>query len=232
MPADSPRILVVDDDEDLGFLLVDLLRRNGFDASVEATGKGALRAAFARRPDLVILDLGLPDLDGLTVLERLRDLSDVPVLLLTARSRETDKVEGLSRGADDYLTKPFGNAELVARVHALLRRTPRRAKERSDTYRDLRLRIDFAAHEVVVDGRAVELTPTDWRLLAALVRHRGQVLSLDELLELAWNDPAAIGPSRVKYAVMRLRQRMGWSSADSPIEAVRGFGYRYVAADR
>lgn len=228
MGGEQRRVLVVDDDADLGFLLGDLLRRNGFDPRVEATGKGALRAAFEHRPDLVILDLGLPDLDGLTVLERLRDLSDVPILLLTARSREADKVDGLSRGADDYLTKPFGNAELVARVHALLRRAPGRTVQRSDRYRDARLEVDFAAHSVRVDGRPVELTPTDWRLLAALVRHPGQVLSPEELLELAWNDPAAIGPSRVKYAVMRLRQRLGWTSGESPIEAVRGFGYRYV----
>jgi DNA-binding response OmpR family regulator len=195
---------------------------------VETTARGALRALFERRPDLVILDLGLPDMDGLAVLERIRDLSDVPVLLLTARDRDTDKVEGLSQGAGDYLTKPFSDTELVARVHALLRRAPTQRVERASSYRDPRLEIDFTTHAVSVDGRTVELTPTDWRLLAALVRHHDQILSHDHLFEMVWNDPQRISPSRVKYAVLRLRQRLGWNDVtNSPIEAVRGFGYRY-----
>lgn len=226
--AEPRRVLVVDDDADLGFVVGDLLRRNHFDVVVETTGRGALRALFEGRPDLVILDLGLPDMDGLAVLERIRDLSDLPVLLLTARDRDTDKVEGFSQGADDYLTKPFSNAELVARVHALLRRAPAARVERASTYRDTRLEIDFTTHAVSVEGRTVELTPTDWRLLAALVRHHDQILSHDHLLEMVWNDPQGISPSRVKYAVLRLRQRLGWNDVtDSPIEAVRGFGYRY-----
>lgn len=229
MTAERRRVLVVDDDPDLGFLLGDLLRRNGFDAEVEATGRGGLRTAFEHRPDIMILDLGLPDLDGLEVLERLRDLTDLPVLLLTAREREADKVEGLTRGADDYLTKPFGNAEFVARVRALLRRSPAHRTEHPTTYSDDRLTIDFATHKTVCDGRSVVLTPTDWRLLSVLVRHRGQVLTHDELLELAWNDPQTIGPSRVKFAVLRLRQHLGWDDVGtSPIQAVRGFGYRYA----
>ncbi len=122
--AERRRILVVDDDADLAFLVGELLRRNDFEPVIEGTGRGALRAAFEHRPELVILDLGLPDLDGLEVLTRLRDMADVPVLVLTAHDRETDKVEGLTRGADDYLTKPFGNAELIARIDALLRRSP------------------------------------------------------------------------------------------------------------
>lgn len=221
-------VLVVDDDPDLGFLVGELLRRNGFRVVVEASGRAALRTLFERRPDLVILDLGLPDMDGLEVLERVRDLSDLPVLLLTARDRDTDKVEGFSQGADDYLTKPFSNAELVARVQALLRRSHAAPVDQAAVYQDALLRMDFASHTVTVDGRAVELTPTDWRLLAALVRHRGQVLSHDDLLELVWNDPRGLGPSRVKYAVMRLRQRLGWDDPDtSAVESVRGFGYRY-----
>lgn len=167
-------------------------------------------------------------MDGLAVLERIRDLSDVPVLLLTARDRDTDKVEGFSQGAEDYLTKPFSDTELVARVHALLRRAPTQRVERASSYRDPRLEIDFTTHAVSVDGRTVELTPTDWRLLAALVRHHDQILSHDHLLEMVWNDPQRISPSRVKYAVLRLRQRLGWNDVtNSPIEAVRGFGYRY-----
>jgi DNA-binding response OmpR family regulator len=233
MSGDARTVLVVDDDPDLGFLVGDLLRRNGFRTVVESSGRGGLRAAFEHRPELVILDLGLPDLDGLEVLERLRELTDVPVMLLTARDREPDKVDGLGRGADDYLTKPFGNAELVARVHALLRRSPGARQDRPTAYRDERLTMDFTTHTVTCDGRQVELTPTDWRLLSVLVRHRGQVLTHDELLELAWHDPRTVGPSRVKYAVLRLRQRLGWDDVrTSPIQAVRGFGYRYTAPGR
>lgn len=228
MASERRTILVVDDDPDLGFVVGDLLRRNDFDVIVETTGRRALRALFERRPDLVVLDLGLPDMDGLEVLARIRDLSDVPVLLLTARQRDADKVEGFGHGADDYLTKPFSNAELVARVHALLRRSTPAPAERDATYEDASLRIDFAHHTVAVDGRAVDLTPTEWRLLVALVRHRQQVLGHDDLLELVWNDPRGLGPSRVKYAVLRLRQRLGWNDlSTSPIESVRGFGYRY-----
>jgi DNA-binding response OmpR family regulator len=232
MTTEQRTVLVVDDDADLGFLVGDLLRRNRFDVVVETTGRGALRALYEQRPDLVILDLGLPDIDGLEVLERVRDLSDLPVLLLTARDRDTDKVEGFSHGADDYLTKPFSNAELVARVHALLRRAPSTPIERATTYRDARLEIDFTNHTVMVGARPVELTPTDWRLLAALVRHHDQILSHDHLLDLVWNDPQGLSPTRVKYAVLRLRQRLGWHDvADSPIEAIRGFGYRYRSHD-
>jgi DNA-binding response OmpR family regulator len=166
-------------------------------------------------------------MDGWTVLERIRELSEVPVLMLTSHGREVDKVRGLRAGADDYLTKPFGIAEFVARVQALLRRQ-RPADPLPEVFDDGSVRINFATHDVFVDGNAVELTPTEFRLLTALVRHRGQVLSPVKLLELAWSDPLGIGPDRVKYTVMRLRRKLGAETGgDSAIEAVRGFGYRY-----
>jgi DNA-binding response OmpR family regulator len=175
----------------------------------------------------VILDVGLPKMDGWTVLERIRELSEVPVLMLTARGQEADKVRGLRGGADDYLTKPFGIAEFVARVQALLRRqhVPDQLPEVFD---DGYVQVNFVTHGVRVNGALVELTPTEFRLLAALVRHPGQVLSPVKLLELAWSDPLGIGPDRVKYSVMRLRRKLGsQAGGDSAIEAVRGFGYRY-----
>ena len=181
-----------------------------------------LRDFHARRPDLVVLNIGLPSLDGWAVLERIRDMSDVPVLLLMARGHEGDKFRGLDSGADDYLTKPFGNRELAARVHALLRR-PRVQREGAESYDDGTVLIKFASHEVSVNAEQVEPTPTEFRLLGALVRHQGQTLSPEQLLELAWNDPFAVGPERVKFAVMRLRRKLGQSTAASlPIEAVRG----------
>jgi DNA-binding response OmpR family regulator len=157
---------------------------------------------------------------------RIRDLSDVPVLILTAHGNE---VRGLHGGADDCLTKPFGNCELAARVEALLRR-PRTEQARAEVYDDGRLQVRLGAREVSVGGAQVSLTPTEFRLVAALVRHPGQTLSPEQLLELAWNDPLGVGPERVKFGVMRLRRKLGQGAGEpgASIEAVRGFGYRYV----
>jgi DNA-binding response OmpR family regulator len=149
-------------------------------------------------------------------------------MLLTAHGLEVDKVRGLSLGADDYMTKPFGNSELVARVQALLRRS-RTARPEAEVYQDTLIELNFGSREVRVLGEEAALTPSEFRLLAALVRHAGQTLSADQLLEQAWNDPLRVGPERVKFAVMRLRRKLGQGEGDStPIEAIRGFGYRYV----
>ena len=223
------RVLVIEDDQDISLGIRTVLSRSGFEVASSADGKQGLRAFHVARPDLVVLDIGLPTLDGWAVLERIRDLSDVPVLILTAHDKEADKVRGLHGGADDYLTKPFGNRELAARVEALLRR-PRTEQPQAEVYDDGRLLVKFDAREVSVGGAPVTLTPTEFRLLAALIRHPGQILSPDQLLELAWNDPLGVGPERVKFGVMRLRRKLGQDPGEpgARIEAVRGFGYRYV----
>jgi DNA-binding response OmpR family regulator len=222
------RLLVVEDDPDIALALRLLLTRAGHQVAHAKDGRAGLRDAYTERPDLVILDIGLPGMDGWQVLERLRDVSDVPVLLLTAHGQESDKVRGLRGGADDYLTKPFTNAELVARVEALLRRSAGAASWADEVYDDGVLRIDPAARRTYVDGAEVRLTPTEFRLLNVLVRHVGAVLSPNQLLAQAWDDPTGIGPERVKFAVLRLRRKLGWTDPDaSPIESVRGFGYRY-----
>jgi DNA-binding response OmpR family regulator len=222
------KVLVIEDDADIALGITTVLSRNGFEVTTAADGRQGLRTLHAAPPDLVVLDIGLPEMDGWTVLERIRDLSDVPVLILSARGMEADKVRGLRAGADDYLTKPFGNNEFVARVQALLRRRQQDTHALPDVYDDGRVRVNFASHEVIVDGAPVGLTATEYRLLAALIRHRGQILSPVKLLDLAWSDPFGVGPDRVKYTVMRLRRKLGAETgADSPIEAVRGFGYRY-----
>jgi DNA-binding response OmpR family regulator len=222
------RVLVIEDDADIGLSITTVLSRNGFQVTTVSDGRQGLRTLHAAPPDLVVLDIGLPEMDGWTVLERIRDLSEVPVLILSARGMEADKVRGLRGGADDYLTKPFGNNEFVARVQALLRRKQQDTQALPDVYDDGTVRVNFASHEVIVDGTPVGLTATEYRLLAALIRHRGQILSPVKLLDLAWSDPFGVGPDRVKYTVMRLRRKLGADTgADSPIEAVRGFGYRY-----
>jgi DNA-binding response OmpR family regulator len=224
----TERVLVIEDDPDIGLGIKTVLGKNGFDVTAVANGREGLRAFHDATPDVVILDIGLPEMDGWTVLERMRDLSDIPVLILTAYSQEADKVRGLRGGADDYLTKPFGNAELVARVQALVRRNHLVGQPPPEVYDDGIVEVNFATHQVIVEGEPVGLTPTEYRLLAALVKHRGQILSPVKLLELAWSDPFGVGPDRVKYSVMRLRRKLGTDGGpDDPIEAVRGFGYRY-----
>jgi DNA-binding response OmpR family regulator len=224
----TARILVIEDDKDIALAVRTVLQRGGYEVIDAASGKAGLRSFHASRPACVLLDVGLPDLDGWTVLERVRDISEVPVLLLTAHGLESEKVRGLRAGADDYLTKPFGNNELVARVQALLRRCAP-GEPADEVYEDGRLQVQFASHQVQVDGEPVTLTPTEYRLLTALIRHPGQALSAGQLVEQAWNDPLQVGPERVKFSVMRLRRKLGQrGDASQPIEAVRGFGYRYV----
>ena len=227
----NDRVLVIEDEPDIALGIRTVLERSGFTVTATANGRGGLRAFHSQHPDIVVLDVGLPEMDGWTVLDRIREMSEVPVLMLTAHGQEADKVRGLRAGADDYLTKPFGQGEFVARVQALLRRSAGADKQVAEVFDDGTVRVNFAAHEVAVAGAPVELTATEYRLLAVLVRHRGQVLSPAKLLELVWSDPLGIGPDRVKYSVMRLRRKLGDAAgAESLIEAVRGFGYRYRTA--
>ena len=235
--------LVIEDEPDIACAIRAVLESGGLEVLTAADGRSGLRSFHAGRPAVVLLDIGLPVLDGWAVLDRIRELSDVPVLILTSHSLEAEKVRGLRAGADDFVTKPFSNAELLARVQALLRRgrlapdpagqgrnggVPNsRGPAPGEVYDDGLIRVAFSGSEVSVADRPVRLTPTEFRLLAALVRHPNQVLSPDQLLAQAWQDPAGVGPDRVKFAVMRLRRKLGPEGADSRIEAVRGFGYRY-----
>jgi DNA-binding response OmpR family regulator len=228
--AARPRVLVVDDEEDIRVLLRELLERAGFGVDEAADGRTALRRFHASPPSLVILDVAMPELDGYQTLERIRDLSDAPVLMLTARTQELEKVRGLTAGADDYVAKPFGRQELLARVQALLRRSGGRS-EVLEAYADGFLEVDFAQRRVAVRGSEVRLTPLEFKLLAAFVRNQGQVLSRDRLLELVWGDPYGVSGDQVKLYVGYLRKKLlPEEPTDVPIETVRGFGYRYRAA--
>jgi DNA-binding response OmpR family regulator len=226
-----PRILVVDDDDDIRGLVRTLLERTGAEVKEAGNGRDGLREFHAWRPDLVVLDVSMPELDGWNVLERIRDMSEVPVLMLTARGDELERVRGLQAGADDYVVKPFGKQELVARVQALIRRAQRgAAQEESDSYADTYLTIDWAQARVSVGEREVQLTPLEFRLLSTFVRHPRQVLSRDQLLELVWGDAFGVGGDQVKLYVGYLRRKLDPATPDSvPIETVRGFGYRYKA---
>jgi DNA-binding response OmpR family regulator len=220
-------VLVVDDDGDIRGLLRELLGRAGYDVVESPNGRDGLRALYGSAPDLVLLDVSMPEMDGWQTLERIRDVSDVPVIMLTARAAELEKVRGLKAGADDYVTKPFGRQELLARVEAHLRRSGERV-EQPGTYADGLVAIDFAQREVTVAGQKVALTPLEFKLLATFVRHPNQVLSHDQLLELVWGDTLTGSRARTKLYVGYLRQKLAVAdSGESPIETVRGFGYRY-----
>jgi DNA-binding response OmpR family regulator len=223
------RILVVDDETDIRTLVRVLLERSGHAVVEAADGNEALRVFYAEQPELVLLDVSLPGLDGFATLQRIRDLSDVPVVMLTARADELDKVRGLRAGADDYVTKPFGRQELLARVETHLRR--KSGGETSERYEDDFLTIDFAQRSVVAGGRPVELTPLEFGLLAVFVRNPNQVLSQDQLLELVWGGTRGSAREQVKLYVGYLRRKVGTDAAgESPIETRRGFGYCYRTA--
>ncbi|MGH2910854.1 MAG: response regulator transcription factor [Solirubrobacteraceae bacterium] len=221
------RILVVDDDPITRELLRSVLERAGHDVREAVDGRTGLRDLYAATPDLVILDVEMPELDGWATLERIRDLSDVPVLMLTARETELERVRGLKGGADDYVVKPFGHQELTARVQALLRRAGPRAEEQQ-TYADSLVKIDYAQRAVSYNEGEVTLTPLEFKLLTTFVRNPNQVLSRDQLLELVWGDSIGISPQQVKLYVGYLRHKLDPVAPEStPIETVRGFGYRY-----
>jgi DNA-binding response OmpR family regulator len=222
------RVLLIDDDEGVRTMVRRLFERNEAEVIEASTGEEGLKALYGTRPDLVLLDIAMPGLDGWRVLNRIRELTDVPVLMLTASDRELEKVRALRAGADDYVTKPFGLQELLARSEALVRR--RRAKEEAPSkYADGLVEIDFQTADARAAGKPLNLTPLELRLLTAFIRNPNQVLSPDQLLAMAWGD-SGFARERVKIYVGYLRSKFRDAGvADVPVETVRGFGYRYRA---
>ena len=225
------KVLVIDDDDDIRGLVVTLLDRAGITTHDAPNGRDGLREFHSWRPDLVILDVSMPELDGWNVLDRIRDMSEVPVLMLTARGDELERVRGLQAGADDYVVKPFGKQELVARVQALLRRAAQGTPtEEQESYADAYLSIDWGQRRVTVGDREVQLTPLEFRLLSTFVRNPRLVLSRDQLLELVWGDAYGVGGDQVKLYIGYLRRKLEPEEPDNvTIETVRGFGCRYKA---
>lgn len=222
-------VLIVDDEPSVHDVVRAYLEREGFLVLSAANGQEALRLAHERRPALIVLDLMLPDLSGEEVVRDVRRYSDVPILMLTARSAEDDRVAGLELGADDYLTKPFSARELVARVKAVLRRAPERDAPLLELIRldDGALVVDAALHEVTVRGRPVELTPSEFRLLVALARHPGRVYSRLELVERLQGHDFAGYERTIDAHVKNLRRKLGDDSRKPRwIVTVQGFGYK------
>jgi two-component system KDP operon response regulator KdpE len=228
MNPSPPRILVVDDDTNLVRLLTESLEEAGYIVHAAPNGKEGLRQLYQLRPDLLILDLMMPQMDGWETLTRVREMSDVPVLMLTARDAESDRLRGFELGVDDYVTKPFSLAELNARVRALLARS---AKGRAESTQPPLVVgepvVDFGARRVLKGGRPLSLTPTEYRLLAVLAENAGRTLSHEQLLERVWGPEYVDEPGYVKRYIWYVRQKVEDDPANPRyVETVRGFGYR------
>ncbi len=228
-PGSGLRALVVEDEPELAGLVASYLQRDGFEVAVVHDGQEAVDVARAVDPDVVVLDLGLPGLDGVEVCRRLRTFSDAYVVMLTARSDEVDTLIGLSVGADDYMTKPFSPRELVARIQAMLRRPrPIGSDRESDAARAFGdLAIDVAGRDVWLGGRAIALTRTEFDLLATLAQRPGMAFSRRQLIDAVWG-PNWVGDEHlVDVHVGHLRHKLGDSAAEGRyVRTVRGIGYR------
>jgi len=223
----SHKILVVDDERSITDLLVYNLQRSGYQVVVACDGRQALRLAQAERPDLVILDLMLPGLDGLDVCRALRREGSIPIIMLTARDEEIDRVVGLELGADDYVTKPFSVRELMARVKAVLRRSTSPGAAAAAVRREGLLEVDTLAREARFAGVLLSLSHLEFDLLETLARHAGQVLSREQLLDQVWGYDYYGDARAVDSAVKRLRARLREAGGDPAIiSTVRGIGYR------
>jgi DNA-binding response OmpR family regulator len=224
-------ILVVEDDAKIARLVRDYLDHAGFQVLVAGDGDAALANARRSRPDLVVLDLGLPGRDGLDVARTLRRTSDVPIVMLTARGDETDRVVGLELGADDYVVKPFGPKELVARVRAVLRRTETARTGGPEVLRVADVEVDVARMRVSVGGRPVELTPTEFQLLAALAREPGRVFTRGQLLDAVHGVAFESYERAVDAHVKNIRKKLEPAPGRPRyLLTVHGVGYRFADA--
>jgi DNA-binding response OmpR family regulator len=224
------KILVVDDDPDILKVLQENLRLEDYEVLTASTGEEALRSVGRQAPDLIVLDLMLPDLDGLQVCRRLRKESDVPIIMLTARDRVSDRVLGLETGADDYVVKPFDTLELLARVRACLRRSKGQVRDQVQVED---LRVDLRQREVWLKGNPIRLTFKEFELLQSLVSHAGEAMSRDSIRQHAWKDASLYDWSRtIDMHVQRLRQKLE-KDPENPryILTVPGVGYKFRSLD-
>ncbi len=228
---DKFKVMIVDDEVDFLETIVKRLKARSIDVSGVESGYKALEVLDGSSPDVIILDLGLPDMDGLEVLRQIRSFSDVPVIILTARGEEMDKVKGLELGADDYITKPFAPAEFLARIKTVLRRSQRTEPKAGE--KPLvrgKLRIDFATREVSIGDRLIKLTPSEYNLLCELSRNEGRVLSNHMLLERVWGPEYTTETEYIKVYIQRLREKLEEEPGNPKmILSERGIGYKFVS---
>src|SRR4051794_19376655 len=224
MSTAAPNILVVEDESSIASFVALYLKNAGYTVRTAATGTDALNQVAQEMPGLLVLDLMLPDIDGIEVTKRIRQTSDVPILMLTARDEDVDKIIGLEVGADDYLTKPFNPRELVARIKSVLRRSaPERRDLQTEVITHGALRVDAGRREATVDGQEIQLAPKEFDLLWELLDHRGLVLTRDQLLERVWGYTFAGDTRTVDVHVRQLRRKLGDAS---PVVTVWGVGYK------
>ncbi len=223
----SPRVLIIEDERDIVRLLSYNLEKEGYDTLSAHDGQAGLALARKEHPDLIILDLMLPKLDGLSVCRTLREESQVPVLMLTAKKEELDRVLGLELGADDYMTKPFSVRELLARVKTILRRTQGKAANHDKIFRAGTLEADFARYTVTVKGKPVALSTKEFEFLKILLKAGGKALSRDQLLEQVWgHDPSfEIDTRTIDQHIARLRDKLGPEA--KRVVTVKNVGYRF-----
>jgi len=223
------RILIADDDPQILRALRITLKARGYEVVTASDGRAALDAAATTHPDLVVLDLGMPGLTGVEVIEALRGWTRIPILVVSGRSESHDKVHALDAGADDYVTKPFAADELLARIRALSRRTPAATDEPVVTFADVS--VDLAAHLVTRDGTAVRLTPTEWRLLEVLVRNPERLVTRETLLTEVWGPQYTSDTGYLRLYLSQLRKKLEPDpSSPRHLLTEAGMGYRFVPA--
>lgn len=225
----SEKILIIDDEEPTVQLIGMLLDRRGFEVIKAYRAEEGLRKAYRYQPDMILLDIMMPDMDGWEVCKRLRDMSDVPIIFLSARSEVRDVVKGLEMGADDYVIKPYDNDELVARIKAHLRRSPRPNMSDELVFDGGDFRVNFMNREVYVRNELKHLTPKEFNLLGVLVRNAGRVVTRNELVTQAWGDEYSDAIDSLKLYIHYLRQKIEINPAQPDyILTSRGVGYRFV----
>ncbi len=225
-------VLVIEDEPAILRFLKSSLEQAGWDMIDAQTAKRGLELAATCRPEAILLDLGLPDQDGLQTLKTLRQWTSAPVIIVSARGQESDKIAGLDAGADDYLTKPFGVAELMARLRVALRHSQRKPEDVPPVYEHLGLRVDLVNHRVFLKKKEIHLSPLQFDLLAALVRHAGQVVSQQQLIKTVWGESRDVSPESVRIIVHQLRQRIEADPVRPQIlKTEPGVGYRLESED-
>lgn len=229
--SDQPRLLVIEDEKAIRAFLQAGLVGHGFRLEEATTGETGLSLTASLQPEVVLLDLGLPDLDGLTVIERIRSWSKVPIIVLSARDQEGDKIKALEMGADDYLTKPFGMGELLARIRVALRhRDQSQTQSLPPVFQSHHLTVNFASHLVEVAGQVVHLTPIEFKLLSVLIHHQGKLLTHGFLLEAVWGLHNLDQSHYVRIYMANLRKKLELDPANPRfIQTEIGIGYRFLS---
>jgi two-component system KDP operon response regulator KdpE len=232
MTADRPRVLLIEDEPEIRQFMRVSLHASDYVVQEAATGREGLLQCRSQPPDIVVLDLGLPDISGFEVIQQLRAWSGVPIIIVSARGQEADKVAALDAGADDYLTKPFGVSELLARLRVMLRRQARADEStRTSIFATGNLSVDFARRQVLIDGQEIHLTPTEYRILTVLIKNAGKVLTHRQLLQEIWGPDCTHEVHYLRVYMNQLRRKLGDTTTQPKILTEPGVGYRFCATD-